>query len=476
MNPLYLARVKETPPLPKALRTLEDIDVGDAGETLPEIAALFPHLLKSYSADGLNVTPLRVGVVLSGGQAAGGHNVICGLLTALHTLNPQSELFGFLDGPAGIVDNQLKPLTQDFVKGYLNTGGFDMIGSGRTKIETPEQFASALKAVQDNRLDVVVIIGGDDSNTNAALLAEYFLAHNQPTTVIGVPKTIDGDLKNKDIEQSFGFDTAVRVYSETIGNILKDALSAKKYWFFIRLMGRSASHITLEASLETHPNLTLISEEHRSLEEIVSEMEALIVERSMLGKNYGVVLIPEGIIEFMPSLPKEVFAGMPVSYDSHGNLEVSKLETEKVFIELLKKRLPQDVPFSPVSLFLGYEGRSAFPSYFDACYCYVLGYVAALLAAKGATGQMAVVTRLKGKVEDWGYRGASLLNMLDMEERKGVLKPVIKKALVDTTSEFYKKFKEQQKGYRLVDDYISPGPIQFWGPDEVVDKRAQSLY
>lgn len=440
---LYEARVKEVPPLPPHL---ENVSLYP-----PEAHPLFPHLSAFTS------TPKRikkVGVVLSGGQAAGGHNVIIGLQKAL-----QGELIGFLNGPAGIIKNQTRPLDASFVLPYLNTGGFDMIGSGRTKIETPEQFEAALTTVRAHHLDGLVIIGGDDSNTNAALLAEYFLAHNQPTTVVGVPKTIDGDLKNRYIEQPFGFDTAVKTYSEIVGNLLKDALSAKKYWYFIKLMGRSASHITLETALQTHPNLALISEEHKSLDTLVTDIVQLIEERARLGKNYGAILIPEGIAEFM---------ALSGSYDPHGNLEVSKIESEKLLIDEVKKRLT--LPFSPQALFFGYEGRSAFPSYFDAAYTYALGHVAAHLIAKGATGHMACLNHLQKPVSSWTASGAPLLNMLTMEMRHGTLKPVIAKSLVELNSEKYLRFKAQSASWRLDDAYRSPGPIQFWGPRSLVER------
>jgi pyrophosphate--fructose-6-phosphate 1-phosphotransferase len=469
MTPLKEARLKEVPPLPEVLKQFTHVETGIPSVLNPEIAMLFPHLIKAQPSGSIEKRALRVGVVLSGGQAAGGHNVICALQKGLLRLNEKSELIGFLNGPSGIIDNQFKVLTSNYVDRYLNTGGFDMIGSGRTKIETQAQFQQVLETVRKQKLDALVIIGGDDSNTNAALLAEYFLANNQPTAVIGVPKTIDGDLKNEAIEVSFGFDTATKTYSELVGNLLADALSAKKYWFFVRLMGRSASHITLEVAQNTHPNLTLISEEKRDLKAIVKEIADLIRERARSGKNYGMVLVPEGLIEFLPEVPQAFLSGMPVSYDSHGNLEVSKLETEKLFIELVKKELNDEVPFSPQALFFGYEGRSAYPSFFDATYTYALGMTAALLAAKGATGQMATVNSLRSPVAEWKIFGVPLVNMMAMEMRKNSLKPVIKKALVDLNSPHYHRFKLASEGWRLNDDYLSPGPIQFWGPKDIVE-------
>lgn len=475
-TPFYKSRVKMIPPLPRQIEKAFKEKIESRFE-IPntidsKIDGYFPNLLGKRRLESKQ--KLRVGVVLSGGQAPGGHNVICGLLDGIKRLSKDSTLLGFLNGPSGIVENKIKELNENYVADFLNTGGFDMIGSGRTKIESEEQFEGALKAVKVNQLDALVVIGGDDSNTNAALLAEYFLAHNQPTAVIGVPKTIDGDLKNKDIEQSFGFDTAAKTYSASLGNILKDVLSSQKYWFFTRLMGRTASHITFEVALQTRPNLTLISEEHRTLEDILNDITTLIIERAKIGKNYGVILIPEGIIEFIPSLPKETFEGMNVSYDSHGNLEVSKLDTERVFIELIKKRIPSDIPFSPMPLFLGYEGRSAYPSYFDACYTYSLGHVAALLASQGATGQMATVNSLKKPVEEWGFKGISLLSLFDLEERKGTMKPVIKKALLNIEGPQYLEYKRTAEQDRMNDNYRSPGPIQYWGPAEIVDSRTLS--
>lgn len=465
----YLNQLKL--PLPDILKDSEEIEAGYLEHIEVEIAPLFPNLVKAKYNEEVSKAKLKVGVVLSGGQASGGHNVIYGLFEGLKKLNEESQLIGFLNGPGGIVDDKTRILDQEFVSKFWNTGGFDMIGSGRTKIEAPEQFKKSLETVQRHQLDALIVIGGDDSNTNAALLAEYFLAHDQPTAVIGVPKTIDGDLKNEAIEISFGFDTATKTYAEMVGNLLIDALSAKKYWFFIRLMGRSASHITLEVAHKTHPNLTLISEERRDLHDIVKEIADLVRERAKAGKNYGMVLVPEGLIEFLPEVPKDFLEGMPVSYDSHGNLEVSKLETEKLLIELVKKELKGEVPFDTQALFFGYEGRSAYPSFFDGTYTYALGRTTALLAAKRATGQIATVGNLKAPVEDWTARGSPLLSMIVLEERKGKEKPVIQKALVDLEGPHYESFKAQEGAWRVEDDYRSPGPIQHWGPDEVVKSR-----
>lgn len=487
--------------LPLELQSIENLVAytEEKLEVAKAIETLFPHLnhqvVKFRKSEKEQHKPLRVGVVLSGGQAAGGHNVIVGLFRALKKLNVGSELIGFLDGPIGIINNKTKPLEESFVNEYFNQGGFDMIGSGRDKIETPEQFEKSLKTVQALKLDGVVVIGGDDSNTNAALLAEFFKSKNQPTTVVGVPKTIDGDLKNKYIETSFGFDTACKTYSEMIGNILKDTLSAKKYWYFIKLMGRSASHITLECALQTHPNLTLIAEERESLDTIVSKMVKLIES-----KPYGAILIPEGIIEFIPemekliqalnketdpeklpsdlktlflSLPDSIQKQLTMDRDPHGNVQVSKIDTERFFIELVQARTQKK--FSPQPLFFGYEGRSAFPSNFDAEYCYALGFTAALLISSQATGTIASVTHLPRPVKEWKIAGVPLIAMMDMESRKGKMKPVIKKALVDLNSPLYRKFRQESKAWEHSDDYLSPGPIQFFGPEELVEKRNFTL-
>lgn len=500
-NMLAEARKKSIPTLPPALKQIKKL-VPIEGKKInvdPQIAPLFPHLKNEiirFKEGSPSFSPLKVGVVLSGGQAPGGHNVICGLYRALKELNTGSSVIGFLDGPKGIVDNKFKVLDDAIIADYLNSGGFDMIGSGRTKIETPDQFKKAYEACKG--LDGLVIIGGDDSNTNAALLAEYFLSKGSKTTVVGVPKTIDGDLANEFIEIPFGFDTACKVYSEIIGNILKDTLSAKKYWYFIKLMGRSASHITLECAYQTHPNLTLIAEEEASLDSIVDRMVHLIETRAKQGKNYGAILIPEGLIEFIPELKalikalnktqdpnrldpdlKKLFFSLPeliqkqltMDRDPHGNVQVSKIDTERFFIELVKAKLKID--WSPQPLFFGYEGRSAFPSEFDAQYCYSLGYLAALLIAHHITGAIASIQNLKKDVKDWTIAGVPLISMMHLEERKGEKKPVIAKKLVDLNGALYTHFKAQEAKWD--DDYQTPGPIQFFGPEALVNRRTYTL-
>jgi pyrophosphate--fructose-6-phosphate 1-phosphotransferase len=502
MSPLAKFRLSYEPPLPPLLRNLKDLVSTEDVElpVQPNILSQFDQLKRKkivFKKGSFSCPPLKVGVVLSGGQASGGHNVIVGLYRALKSLNANSSLIGFLNGPGGIVDNKTKLLDEAYVNSFLNQGGFDMIGSGRTKIETDEQFEKAFKSLEG--FDGLVVIGGDDSNTNAALLAQYFLKRNKAITIVGVPKTIDGDLANEYIETSFGFDTAVKVYSESIGNIQKDALSAKKYWYFIKLMGRSASHITLECAYQTHPNLTLISEERRSLDSIVNEMVDLIETRAKAGKNYGTILIPEGIIEFIPeieslikalnrtqdpnelpddlkkfffSLPDSIQKQLSMDRDPHGNVEVSKIDTERFFIELVKAKCK--TPFTPQPIFLGYEGRSAFPSNFDAKYTYALGHLAALLVAHKATGTIASISHLKESVDKWEIAGIPLISMMDMEERKGKMKPVIAKKLVDLNGKLYKHFKAEEKKWDN-DDYVSPGPIQFSGPAEITDVTTFTL-
>lgn len=457
-------------------------------------------------------------MVLSGGQAAGGHNVIIGLFDALKKLNPNSQLFGFLDGPSGIIKNKHRELKADELHRYRNTGGFDLLGSGRTKIETPEQFASSLETVKNLNLDGLVIIGGDDSNTNAALLAQYFKKNGCKTTVVGVPKTIDGDLKNQYIEISFGFDTACKTYADIIGNIMRDTLSAKKYWYFTKLMGRSASHVTLEVALQTHPNLAWIGEEvkanKRTLESLVKEAADLIIRRSESGKDYGVILIPEGIIEFIPEVSqlikelnlliakgikeeseiaknlsdasKHSFSIIPAlvkqqllfDRDPHGNVQVSKIETERLFITMVEEELQRrhfKGKFSPQPLFLGYEGRSAYPSNFDCQYCNALGYAAALLINERANGYICCVQNLTEPVEDWTIGGVPLIAMIHQEERKGKFVPVIEKALVDLKGPVFAAFNKKRDSWKMEDHYQFPGPIQFWGPTEITDATTLTL-
>ena len=544
MSPLHQARINYQPVLPKCLQPLEKLSIVSgkkiALEQNEEIAAQFPHtfeqpLLSFKSGEGHEHRPLRVGVVLSGGQAAGGHNVISGLFDALKRLNPASQLIGFCDGPGGIVKNKTIEITESFLRPYRNQGGFDMIGSGRTKIETDEQFQAAEQTVKTLKLDGLVVIGGDDSNTNAALLAEYFKNHQVKCNVIGVPKTIDGDLKNEAIEISFGFDSACKTYSEIIGNILRDALSAKKYYYFIKLMGRSASHITMECAFQTHPNMALIGEEIEAkgstLAEIVGEMCDLVCKRSAQGKDYGAILIPEGIVEFIPEVkkliselnallapdrphqkkmesfssvkegidyiakhlstssmqclkmfPQDIQLQLTMDRDPHGNVQVSKIETERLVISMVEKELEVRTKsgkyqgkFSSQPLFCGYEGRSCYPSNFDSQYCYALGHVAALLLDADKTGYMSALQGIAKPVEEWKAAGVPLVSMMHMEQRQGKMKPVIKKALVELNGKPFAMFKKQREAWMLADDYTSPGPIQFGGPKELTESTVLTL-
>lgn len=490
-------REEYEPKLPPLLRSSLDVHEESCGDIDPQVKALFP---KTWNQPILHLTPgkktplsLRVGVVFSGGQAPGGHNVVLGLQEAL---SPGSELIGFLGGPSGILEKKYRILKD--LHHFRNTGGFDLIGSGRTKIESAEQLQKALNTAFELKLDGLVIIGGDDSNTNAAILAEYFLQNDCPTCVIGVPKTIDGDLKNAYIETSFGFDTATKVYSEMIGNICRDALSAKKYYHFIKLMGRSASHITLECALQTHPNFTLIGEEiaarNLSLKQIVNAIADLIIKRE--NKNYGVILIPEGLLEFVPeiktlieelntntplsskaqntlnSLPKEIQEQLKLDRDPHSNVQLSHIETEKLLITLVKNELKHrnfQGKFNAVAHFFGYEGRCSVPSNFDANYCYTLGYVAEALIANGKTGYMCLVQNLIADVEMWQVGGLPITQLMHIERRKGKEKPVIAKTLVDLEGVPYKTFFENRNRWGFEDEYRFPGPIQLFGPSEICD-------
>nr|NGX51337.1 Pyrophosphate--fructose 6-phosphate 1-phosphotransferase [Chlamydiota bacterium] len=457
---------------------------------------------------------LKVGVVLSGGQAAGGHNVITALFDTLKSFHHESHLIGFLDGPSGIIEGEFKDLSEDFLKSYRNQGGFDMIGSGRTKIESEEQLQSSLEVIQKLQLDGLVIIGGDDSNTNAAVLAEYFIEKGCATKVIGVPKTIDGDLKNDYVELSFGFHTACQTYSEMIGNIARDANSAKKYTHFIKLMGRSASHIALECSLQTQPNLALIGEEvaekKQTLKEITVQIADLIARRSDEGKNYSVILIPEGLIEFIPEmkglieelntlvaegrdekalssqakatfdfLPKDIQAQLLLDRDPHGNVQVSHIQSELLFSTLVKAELKERPSFkgkfSPVHHFFGYEGRSAFPTNFDATYCYALGIVTALLIREGHTGYMSCVRHLAKEPREWGICGVPITSLMNIERRKGKDKPVIRKALVDLMGQPFKKFERSRDKWMFEEHYLYPGPIQFEGDAAYTEAVPKSL-
>ena len=475
---------------------------------------------------------MNVGVILSGGQAPGGHNVICGLYDALKKANSESQLYGFMGGPSGILDDKFIIMTDDLINAYRNTGGFDIIGSGRTKLETKEQFEVCTKVCHKHDINAIVIIGGDDSNTNAAVLAEYFRAQGESICVVGCPKTIDGDLKNESIEASFGFDTATKTYSELIGNIERDANSARKYWHFIRLMGRSASHIALECALQTQPNICLIGEEveakNQSIEEITNYIADIVAKRSEKGNDFGVILVPEGLIEFVPSLKvlireindllaktekefniietvadkitfveanlsdrsKKVFNSLPeeikgqllADRDPHGNVQVSKIETEKLLIQTVTKRLKQmkaegkyKGKFSTQNHFFGYEGRCAFPSNFDSDYCYSLGYNAVMLLSANLTGYLSSVTQLSKSADQWQAGGIPITMMMNLEQRHGEQKPVIKKALVELDGEPFKYFAAHRDEWALDTCFTFPGAIQYYGPAEVCDQSTMTL-
>lgn len=546
LSPLQQARLKFQPVLPQTLAsgiTKLNIVEGNSTESVAdqnEIKGLFPNtygkpmVTFEQSDNENNFEQKNVGVILSGGQAPGGHNVVAGIYDALKQANPQNKLYGFLGGPAGIIDGKYIELTDEIIDAYRNTGGFDIIGSGRTKLETEEQFQASLENCKKLNITGIVIIGGDDSNTNAAMLAEWFKSKNAGIQVIGCPKTIDGDLKNEQIEISFGFDTATKTYSELVGNIQRDVNSAKKYWHFIKLMGRSATHVGLEVALQTQPNITLISEEvaekSMSLNEIVDYMADIIVKRSKLGKNFGVALVPEGLIEFVPemkamianlndlmpvleedpnftqltsgvekeaviekrlraenaavfrSLPAMIKAQLLMDRDPHGNVQVSKIETEKLLIEMLKTKLyemkQQGVytgKFSDQSHFFGYEGRCAFPSNFDSNYCYALGYNAFALIQFGLTGYLSSVKNLTEAPENWVAGGVPLTMMMNMEKRHGHMKPVIQKALVRLDGPVFKKLEQNRETWALEDKYVFPGAIQYFGPSEVADITTQTL-
>ena len=539
LSPLQIERLKYQPKLPSSLANGINHLVskeGSATESVAnqeEIKALFkntygkPTVTFETSSESSSSEIRNVGVILSGGQAPGGHNVIAGLYDALKQANSANKLYGFLGGPSGIIEGKYVEFTDSFIDEYRNTGGFDIIGSGRTKLETEEQFKSSLEVCKKLNLSAVVIIGGDDSNTNAALLAEWFVANNAGIQVIGCPKTIDGDLKNEQIEISFGFDTATKTYGELIGNILRDANSAKKYWHFVKIMGRSASHVALEAALQTQPNITLISEEvenkKMSLASIIDYMTDIIVRRSEAGRNFGIAVIPEGLIEFipelksmianlndiMPTLEKDlsysngsdaekiaiientlssenssVFKSLPaliksqllMDRDPHGNVQVSKIETEKLLISMIEEKLASmkkegrfSGKFSTQSHFFGYEGRCAFPSNFDADYCYSLGFNAFALINFGLTGYLSSVRNLTAPASQWIAGGVPLTMMMNMERRHGEMKPVIKKALVELDGPVFKKLESNREDWAMNDRYLFPGAIQYFGPSSVCD-------
>ena len=539
VSPLQKARFSYQPKLPAALRAGAAVKCIE-GEKLQAFAdvekinALFPTtsnmpVLSFEKADAkADMKPINVGVILSGGQAPGGHNVIAGLYDGIKSLNPDSKLYGFKGGPGGLVDNDYVEIDDAFMNAYRNTGGFDMIGSGRTKLELVDQFNKGAENCKKLGISALVIIGGDDSNTNACLLAEYYRKNNVPIQVIGCPKTIDGDLKNKFIETSFGFDTASKVYSELIGNIERDANSAKKYWHFIKLMGRSASHITLECALKTHPNITIISEEvaakKQTLDEIVTYIANTVAARAKNKENFGVVLIPEGLIEFIPEMNKliselnellakegetfaaienkdekmkfvidrlpaelaSVFASLPQTIqiqltndrDPHGNVQVSLIETEKLLVELVKgklKKMPEKIKFSAQTHFFGYEGRCSVPSNFDADYCYSLGYNAAAIIGAGKTAYMSYISNLVAPAEQWKAGAVPLTAMMNVERRHGADKPVIKKALVELDGKPFQEFARNRDTWAIKTSFIFPGPIQYYGPAEVCDATTETL-
>ncbi len=526
-SPLEQDRLNFQPPLPQILSDISNIYLTEGGPTSAagDVEMLQGHFPNTFGRPAVNFEqgasaashhPLRIGVVLSGGQAAGGHNVITGLYDAMQKLHPDSQLFGFVGGPSGIVEKKYVQLTQELLANYRNMGGFDLIGSGRAKIETDQQLTACMEIVQFLNLDGLVNIGGDDSNTNTAVLAEHFLSNGCQTKVIGVPKTIDGDLKNHKIEISFGFDTAAKTYSEMIGNIARDAFSAKKYYHFIRLMGRSASHIALECALQTHPNITLIGEEvaakKMTFEQISNEIADVIATRSAAGKDYGIVLIPEGLIGFVPEmkqlmkelnfllakeatesvanqlsraakttfyfLPEAIQKQLLLDRDPHGNVQVSHIETERLLIHAVKEKLQQRVDykgkFRALKHFFGYEGRSGFPSNFDATYAYALGNVAVVLVNSGMTGYMTSVTNLAQPVQEWEAGGIPITMLMKMEERKGRLTPVIQISLVDLEGEPFARFASQREKWAIEDHYRYPGPIQF-SPESIADQLTLTL-
>ncbi len=536
---LQKARASYQPKLPKALQGAVKVSEGAPTKSVDnedEIKKLFPNtygmpLVEFVPGDRGESKRLNVGVILSGGQAPGGHNVISGLFDAVKKLNADNRLFGFLMGPGGLVDHNYIEITADFLNKYRNTGGFDMIGSGRTKLEKEEQFEKGLEIIRRLDIKALVIIGGDDSNTNACVLAEYYAAKQYGVQVIGCPKTIDGDLKNEQIETSFGFDTATKTYAELIGNIERDCNSAQKYWHFIKLMGRSASHIALECALQTQPNICLISEEieakDQTLNEIVENIAAVVAHRASKGNNFGVVLIPEGLIEFVPAigrliaelndllaahgadykdldknaqreyilehlsadnratfetLPEDVARQLSLDRDPHGNVQVSLIETEKLLSDMVAAKLDRwkaegkyNGKFAPLHHFFGYEGRCAAPSNFDADYCYALGTSAVQLIANGKTGYMAIVKNTTDSSENWKAGGVPITMMMNMERRNGEMKPVIRKALVALDGKPFKTFAAQRDEWAKNTCYIYPGPIQYWGPSEVCDPTTRTL-
>ena len=536
---LQQVRLSYEPKLPQALKGSVKIKEGEATQSVDnqeQIKALFPNtygmpIIEFETSDKAISKSLNVGVILSGGQAPGGHNVITGIFDTVKRLDPNNKVYGFILGPGGLVDHNYIEITKDFIDEYRNTGGFDMIGSGRTKLEKVEQFEKGYEIIKQLDIKAIVIIGGDDSNTNACVLAEYYAAKNYGVQVIGCPKTIDGDLKNEQIETSFGFDTATKTYSELIGNIERDCNSARKYWHFIKLMGRSASHIALECALQCQPNVCIISEEVKAknltLNQIIDNLCNTIAARAANNNNFGVVLIPEGLIEFIPSigklieelndllathgndykgldeeaqreyimahlseenkdtfatLPKAVARQLSLDRDPHGNVQVSLIETEKLISDMCEAKLNQmkaegkyNGKFAALHHFFGYEGRCATPSNYDADYCYALGTSAAHLIANGKTGYMAIVKNTTKPTDEWIAGGVPITMMMNLERRNGEMKPVIRKALVDLNGKPFKTLEKKKKKWAIDTCYIFPGPIQYWGPSEVCDRPTKTL-
>lgn len=537
---LQIERSKYAPKMPASIAGATRLAEGKATSSVADqedIKKLFPNtygmpIVTFEKGDSVAKSePFNVGVILSGGQAPGGHNVISGIFDGIKALNADSKLYGFLGGPSGLVDHKYIELTSDIIDEYRNTGGFDIIGSGRTKLEETEQFDKGLEICKKLGIKAIIIIGGDDSNTNACVLAEYYLAKNTGVQVIGCPKTIDGDLKNEMIETSFGFDTATKVYSEVVGNIERDANSAKKYWHFIKLMGRSASHVTLECALQTQPNITLVGEEveakKQTLDDIVTYIAEVVAARAAKGNNFGTVLVPEGLIEFIPAIKKliselndmlaanqaefdkvaddqkidyvvkhlsaenaAIFESLPAGVsrqlalerDPHGNVQVSLIETEQLLADMVGKKLAAWKKegkyvgkFATQHHFFGYEGRCAAPSNFDADYCYSLGRVAALLIASGKTGYMSSVRNTTKPAAEWLAGGIPITAMMNMEKRNGKMKPVIQKALVKLDGGPFKFFAANREKWAIETDYVYPGPIQYFGPSDVCDQPSKTL-
>ena len=538
---LQVARAAYQPKLPKALQGSVIAVEGEPTQSVgnqEEIKAMFPNtygmpVITFEEGEQKPMDAINVGIILSGGQAPGGHNVISGLYDGVKSLNPNSKLYGFLMGPGGLVDHKYVEFNDEFINEYRNTGGFDIIGSGRTKLEKESQFESGIEILRQLGIKALVIIGGDDSNTNACVLAEYYAAKNYGVQVIGCPKTIDGDLKNDQIETSFGFDTACKTYSELIGNIQRDCNSARKYWHFIKLMGRSASHIALECALQTQPNVCLVSEEveqkNMSLDDVVTYISGIVAARAAEGNNFGTVLIPEGLIEFIPaikkliaelndvltdpatgesrvfanaeeqiasvkgniapenlaileSLPADVARQLCLDRDPHGNVQVSLIETEKLLSRMVATKLDAWKKegkfcgkFSAQHHFFGYEGRCAAPSNYDADYCYSLGYNASRLIANGKTGYMSIIKNTTAPAAEWIAGGVPITMMMNMERRNGAMKPVIRKALVELDGAPFKFFAAHREEWAQNTCYVYPGPIQYWGPTEVCDQCTKTL-